>query len=44
MPEQRPGYNIECESLDTQCIAFRMCSLWEVAIEREITGKLNGSS
>ena len=36
------GYSIERESLDTEGIAFRMCSLWEVAIERE--KKLNGST
>ena len=32
------------ESLDTEGIAFRMCSLWEAAIEREKIAKLNGSS
>ena len=39
-----PGYSIECESLDTERIAFRMCSLWEAAIERETIAKLNESS
>jgi hypothetical protein len=38
-----PGHSIECESLDTKCIAFRMSSLWEIAIERETIVKLNGS-
>ena len=38
------GYSIERESLDTEGITFRMCSLWEVAIEREKIAKLNGSS
>ena len=39
-----PGYSIERESLDTEGIAFRMCSLWEAAIQRETIAKLNGSS
>jgi hypothetical protein len=39
-----PSYSVERESLDTEGIAFRMCSLWEVALEREKIAKLNGSS
>jgi hypothetical protein len=29
------------ERLDTECIAFRMSTLWGVAIERETIAKLN---
>jgi hypothetical protein len=32
------------ESLDTERIAFRMCSLWEVAIERDTIAKLKENS
>ena len=39
-----PSYSIERESLDTEGMAFRMCRLWEVALEREKIAKLNGSS
>jgi hypothetical protein len=36
-------YSIECESLDTQRIAFRMCSLWEGTIDHDTIAKLNGN-
>ena len=39
-----PSYSIKRESLDTERIAFRMCSLWEAALEREKIAKLNESS
>jgi hypothetical protein len=39
-----PGYSIECERLDTERIAFRMCSLWEVTIERDTIVKLKENS
>jgi hypothetical protein len=31
------------ENLDTERIAFTMCSLWEATIERDTIAKLNGS-
>jgi hypothetical protein len=30
-----------CENLDTERIAFTMCTLWEEIIERDIIAKLN---
>jgi hypothetical protein len=42
-----PGiYNsdpLTCENLDTERIAFTMCSLWEGTIEHDTIARLNGN-